>query len=73
MVEDIIDPADTQPVLCRWVRTAYHTMARVRSDRRAGRSGPDRPRPHRSLDPEERQVGLAVERGLEAADAVGTR
>ncbi|MCU1504557.1 MAG: biotin dependent acyl-CoA carboxylase [Ilumatobacteraceae bacterium] len=27
LVEDIIDPADTRPVLCRWVRTAYHTLA----------------------------------------------
>ena len=26
-VEDIIDPAETRPRLCRWVRTAYHTMA----------------------------------------------
>ena len=50
-----------------------HVGGGSRSDRRAGRSGPDRPRPHRSVDPEERQVGLAVERGLEAADAVGER
>ena len=27
MVEDIIDPADTRPVLSRWIRTAYHTLA----------------------------------------------
>ena len=27
LVEDIIDPADTRPVLVRWVRTAYHTLA----------------------------------------------
>ena len=27
LVEDIIDPADTRPVLARWVRTAYHTLA----------------------------------------------
>ncbi|HEU4842153.1 MAG TPA: hypothetical protein VFT09_11945, partial [Ilumatobacteraceae bacterium] len=27
MVEDIIDPADTRPVLTRWIRTAYHTLA----------------------------------------------
>jgi propionyl-CoA carboxylase beta chain len=27
LVEDIIDPADTRPVLCRWVRTAYHRLA----------------------------------------------
>lgn len=26
-VEDIIDPAETRPQLCRWVRSAYHTMA----------------------------------------------
>ena len=26
-VENIIDPADTRPQLCRWIRTAYHTMA----------------------------------------------
>ncbi len=26
-VEDIIDPAETRPRLCRWVKTAYHTMA----------------------------------------------
>jgi acetyl-CoA carboxylase carboxyltransferase component len=26
-VEDIIDPADTRPILVRWVRTAYHTLA----------------------------------------------
>ncbi|MFN0027744.1 MAG: carboxyl transferase domain-containing protein, partial [Acidimicrobiales bacterium] len=25
-VEDIIDPADTRPQLCRWVATAYHTL-----------------------------------------------
>jgi acetyl-CoA carboxylase carboxyltransferase component len=27
LVEDVIDPADTRPVLVRWVRTAYHTLA----------------------------------------------
>jgi propionyl-CoA carboxylase beta chain len=27
LVEDIIDPADTRPILCRWVRTAYHRLA----------------------------------------------
>jgi acetyl-CoA carboxylase carboxyltransferase component len=27
LIEDIIDPADTRPVLCRWVRTAYHRLA----------------------------------------------
>lgn len=32
-VEDIIDPAETRPRLCRWIRTAYHTMA-------SGRVGP---------------------------------
>lgn len=26
-IEDIIDPADTRPELCRWVRSAYHTLA----------------------------------------------
>jgi acetyl-CoA carboxylase carboxyltransferase component len=26
-VEDIIDPADTRPRLCRWARSAYQTMA----------------------------------------------
>ncbi len=26
-VEDIIDPAETRPILCRWVRTAYHRLA----------------------------------------------
>ena len=26
-VEDIIDPAETRPRLCRWVDTAYRTMA----------------------------------------------
>ncbi len=26
-VEDIIDPADTRPELCRWIRAAYHTQA----------------------------------------------
>jgi acetyl-CoA carboxylase carboxyltransferase component len=26
MVEDIIDPADTRPVLSRWIRRAYHTL-----------------------------------------------
>ena len=26
-IEDIIDPAETRPRLCRWVRSAYHTMA----------------------------------------------
>ncbi|MFV0307622.1 MAG: acyl-CoA carboxylase subunit beta [Desertimonas sp.] len=26
LVEDIIDPADTRPLLTRWVRTAYHTL-----------------------------------------------
>jgi acetyl-CoA carboxylase carboxyltransferase component len=26
-VEDIVDPADTRPLLCEWVRIAYHTMA----------------------------------------------
>ena len=26
-VEDIIDRADTRPQLCRWTKTAYHTMA----------------------------------------------
>jgi acetyl-CoA carboxylase carboxyltransferase component len=27
LVEDIIDPADTRPILCRWVRIAYHRLA----------------------------------------------
>ncbi|MFV0525546.1 MAG: acyl-CoA carboxylase subunit beta [Acidimicrobiales bacterium] len=26
LVEDIIDPADTRPQLCRWVHTAYHRL-----------------------------------------------
>ena len=26
-IEDIIDPAETRSRLCRWVKTAYHTMA----------------------------------------------
>jgi len=26
-IEDIIDPADTRPQLCRWIRTAYQSMA----------------------------------------------
>ncbi len=26
-IEDIIDPAETRPQLCRWVRTAYRAMA----------------------------------------------
>jgi acetyl-CoA carboxylase carboxyltransferase component len=26
-IEDIIDPADTRPHLCRWASWAYHTMA----------------------------------------------
>jgi acetyl-CoA carboxylase carboxyltransferase component len=26
-VEDIIDPAETRPQLCRWITLAYHTMA----------------------------------------------
>ncbi len=25
-IEDIIDPAETRPRLCRWVRSAYHTL-----------------------------------------------
>jgi acetyl-CoA carboxylase carboxyltransferase component len=25
-IEDIIDPADTRPQLCRWIRTAYEAM-----------------------------------------------
>lgn len=33
LVEDIIDPADTRPILCRWVRRAYHRLA-------AGQVGP---------------------------------
>lgn len=27
LVEDVIDPADTRPILVNWVRTAYHTLA----------------------------------------------
>jgi acetyl-CoA carboxylase carboxyltransferase component len=27
LVEDIIDPADTRPLLCEWVATAYDTLA----------------------------------------------
>jgi acetyl-CoA carboxylase carboxyltransferase component len=27
MVEDVIDPAETRPILCRWVRDAYRVMA----------------------------------------------
>ena len=57
--------AGSAPPTTRWPR--------VRSGRRAGRSGPDRPRPHRSLDPEERQVGLAVERGSSRRRGRGTR
>ena len=26
-MEDIIDPAETRPRLCRWIKTAYHAMA----------------------------------------------
>jgi acetyl-CoA carboxylase carboxyltransferase component len=26
-VEDIINPAETRPQLCRWITLAYHTMA----------------------------------------------
>jgi propionyl-CoA carboxylase beta chain len=27
LVEDIVDPADTRPLLCEWVRDAYATLA----------------------------------------------
>ena len=37
LVEDIIDPADTRPVLTRWIRTAYHTL-RADGARPSGRT-----------------------------------
>jgi acetyl-CoA carboxylase carboxyltransferase component len=39
-VEDIVDPADTRPLLCAWVRTAYETLG---AEQPAPPSYPPRP------------------------------